>query len=221
MGFEANQSPAGSAPKRRSIRVLVVDDHALIRDGLAFLIAGQPDMEVVAEAADGRESVEQFLKYLPDVTLMDLRMADMGGTEAIVTIRKKVPDARIVVLTTYSGDAEVVRALQAGARGYLLKNAVHKELLETIRAVHAGRKMMSPSVAAELAEHQGEDTLTPNEIEVLRLIAGGLANKEIGARLQVTEEAVKSRVKSILSKLHANDRTHAAMIGLKRGIISL
>jgi DNA-binding NarL/FixJ family response regulator len=221
MGFEANQSTAGSAPKRRSIRVLVVDDHALIRDGLAFLIAGQPDMEVVAEAADGRESVEQFLKYLPDVTLMDLRMADMGGTEAIVTIRKKVPDARIVVLTTYSGDAEVVRALQAGARGYLLKNAVHKELLETIRAVHAGRKMMSPSVAAELAEHQGEDTLTPSEIEVLRLIAGGLANKEIGARLQVTEEAVKSRVKSILSKLHANDRTHAAMIGLKRGIISL
>jgi len=221
MGCETSQNTAGSALKRPSIRVLVVDDHALLRDGIAVLIAGQPDMEVVAEAEDGREGVEQFLKYLPDITLMDLRMADMGGTEAIAAIRRKVPDARIVVLTTYSGDAEVVRAIQAGARGYLLKNALHKELLETIRAVHAGRKMMSPSVAAELAEHQGEDALTPREIEVLQLIAGGLANKEIAARLQVTEETVKSRVKSILSKLHANDRTHAAMVGLKRGIISL
>ncbi len=221
MGCETSQNTAGSALKRPSIRVLVVDDHALLRDGIAALIAGQPDMEVVAEAEDGREGVEQFLKYLPDITLMDLRMADMGGTEAIVAIRRKVPDARVVVLTTYSGDVEVVRAIQAGARGYLLKNALHKELLETIRAVHAGRKMMSPSVAAELAEHQGEDALTPREIEVLQLIAGGLANKEIAARLQVTEETVKSRVKNILSKLHANDRTHAAMVGLKRGIISL
>ncbi len=221
MGCETSQNSAGSALKKPSIRVLVVDDHELLRDGIAVLIAGQPDMEVVAEAEDGREGVEQFLKYLPDITLMDLRMADMGGTEAIVAIRRKVPDARVVVLTTYSGDAEVVRAIQAGARGYLLKNALHKELLETIRAVHAGRKMMSPSVAAELAEHQGEDALTPREIEVLQLIAGGLANKEIAARLQVTEETVKSRVKSILSKLHANDRTHAAMVGLKRGIISL
>ncbi len=221
MGCETSQNTAGSALKKPSIRVLVVDDHELLRDGIAVLIAGQPDMEVVAEAEDGREGVEQFLKYLPDITLMDLRMADMGGTEAIVAIRRKVPDARVVVLTTYSGDAEVVRAIQAGARGYLLKNALHKELLETIRAVHAGRKMMSPSVAAELAEHQGEDALTPREIEVLQLIAGGLANKEIAARLQVTEETVKSRVKSILSKLHANDRTHAAMVGLKRGIISL
>ena len=221
MGCETSQNTAGSALKKPSIRVLVVDDHELLRDGIAVLIAGQPDMEVVAEAEDGREGVEQFLKYLPDITLMDLRMADMGGTEAIVAIRRKVPDARVVVLTTYSGDAEVVRAIQAGARGYLLKNALHKELLETIRAVHAGRKMMSPSVAAELAEHQGEDALTPREIEVLQLIAGGLANKEIAARLQVTEETVKSRVKSILSKLQANDRTHAAMIGLKRGIISL
>ena len=221
MGFETSQNSGGSAPKSRSIRVLVVDDHELLRDGNAVLIAGQPDMEVVAEAADGREGVEQFFKHLPDITLMDLRMADMGGTEAIVAIRKKAPDARVVVLTTYSGDAEVVQALQAGARGYLLKNALHKELLETIRAVHAGRKTMSPSVAAELAEHQGEDALTAREIEVLRLIADGLANKEIAARLQVTEETVKSRVKSILSKLHANDRTHAAMVGLKRGIISL
>ncbi len=221
MGCETSQNTAGPALKRPSIRVLVVDDHALLRDGIAVLIAGQPDMEVVAEAEDGREGVEQFLKYLPDITLMDLRMADMGGTEAIVAIRRKVPDARVVVLTTYSGDAEVVRAIQAGARGYLLKNALHKELLETIRAVHAGRKMMSPSVAAELAEHQGEDALTPREIEVLQLIAAGLANKEIAARLQVTEETVKSRVKNILSKLHANDRTHAAMVGLKRGIISL
>jgi DNA-binding NarL/FixJ family response regulator len=221
MGPETSPNTAGSALQRPSIRVLVVDDHALLRDGIAVLIAGQPDMEVVAEAEDGRAGVEQFLKYLPDITLMDLRMADMGGTEAIVAIRRKVPDARVVVLTTYSGDVEVVRAIQAGARGYLLKNALHKELLETIRAVHAGRKMMSPSVAAELAEHQGEDALTPREIEVLQLIAGGLANKEIAARLQVTEETVKSRVKSILSKLHANDRTHAAMVGLKRGIISL
>jgi DNA-binding NarL/FixJ family response regulator len=216
--FETSQKDPS---ERQSIRVLVIDDHELLRDGIASLIAGQPDMEVVAEAASGREGVEQFLKYEPDVTLMDLRMADMGGTEAILAIRKKAPDARIVVLTTYSGDMEVVRALKAGAQGYLLKNVLHTELLQTIRAVHAGRKMISPSVAAELAEHLGQDALTPREIEVLQLIAAGLANKEIAARLQVTEDTIKSRVKNILSKLNANDRTHAAIIGLKRGIIAL
>src|SRR5260370_23449981 len=156
MGCETSQTTAGPALKRPSIRVLVVDDHALLRDGIAVLIAGQPDMEVVAEAEDGREGVEQFLKYLPDITLMDLRMADMGGTEAIVAIRRKVPDARVVVLTTYSGDAEVVRAIQAGAPGYLLRNALPKELLETIRAVQPSPTRLAPSVAAALAARHAE-----------------------------------------------------------------
>src|SRR5713101_7808180 len=219
MGCETSQNTAGSALKRPSIRVLVVDDHALLRDGIAALIAGQPDMEVVAEAEDGREGVEQFLKYLPDITLMDLRMADMGGTEAIVAIRRKVPDARVVVLTTYSGDVEVVRAIQAGARGYLLKNALHKELLETIRAVHAGKRALSTEVSYQLAEHATDDALTPAEVRVLRLIAEGNANKEIAVQLSISEETVKGQVRNILSKLGANDRTHAAMLGLKRGII--
>lgn len=176
---------------------------------------------MVAHARTGREGIEQFQAHAPDITLMDLQMPEMNGIDAIIAIREKAPDARIIVLTTYSGDVQVNRALEAGARAYLLKNLLHKELLETIRAVHAGRKTMSPSLAADLAEHSGEETLTAREIDVLRLIAAGHANKEIGAQLAVTEETVKSRVKNILSKLHANDRTHAAMIGLKRGIIHL
>lgn len=207
--------------KPRTIRILVVDDHPLLRDGIATLIAGQPDMELVAQAANGREAVEQFTRHAPDITLMDLQMPDTTGVEAIIEIRKTAPDARIIVLTTYSGDVQIVRALEAGARAYLLKDLLHKDLLETIRTVNAGRKTMSPSVAAELAEHSGEDALTAREVDVLRLIAGGHANKEIAARLSITEETVKSRVKNILSKLHANDRTHAAIIGVKRGIISL
>jgi DNA-binding NarL/FixJ family response regulator len=203
------------------IRILVVDDHPLLRDGIAALVGGESDMEVTAHACTGREGVEKFHAHTPDITLMDLQMPDMNGIEAIVAIREKAPDARIIVLTTYSGDAQVIRALESGARAYLLKNLLHKELLETIRTVHSGRKTMSPSLAADLAQHSGEETLTAREVDVLRLIAAGHANKEIGAQLAVTEETVKSRVKNILSKLHANDRTHAAMIGLKRGIIHL
>jgi len=204
-----------------AIRVLVIDDHPLLREGIAALIAGEPDMELVAQAANGREGIEQFRAHVPDVTLMDLQMPEMNGIDAMIAIRDEVPEARVIVLTTYSGDVQVMRALQAGARAYLLKNVLHKELLGTIRAVHAGRKTMSPAVATELADHSIDDALTAREIDVLRLIAGGNANKEIAAQLSITEETVKSRVKSILMKLGANDRTHAAMIGLKRGIIQL
>lgn len=208
-------------PDQRAIRILVVDDHPLFRDGVAALIAGQPDMELVAHAANGREGIEQFRKYAPDITLMDLQMPETTGIDALIAIREGAPEARVIVLTTYSGDVQVMRALKAGARAYLLKNLLHKELLATIRTVHAGQKTMSPSVAAEIAGHSTEDALTTREIDVLRLIAAGHANKEIAARLSTTEETVKSRVKNIMMKLQANDRTHAAMIGLKRGIIEL
>lgn len=208
-------------PSAKVIRIMVVDDHPLLRDGIAALVAGQPDLELVAQASNGREAVEQFRIHAPDVTLMDLQMPEMSGIDAIVAIREASPDARVIVLTTYSGDVQVVRALKAGARAYLLKNLLHKELLTTIRAVHSGQRTMSPAIAAELADYSGEETLTPREIDVLRLIAAGLANKEIAGRLSITEETVKSRVKNILMKLRANDRTHAAMIGLRRGIIEL
>jgi DNA-binding NarL/FixJ family response regulator len=203
------------------IRILVVDDHPLLREGIAALVGGQTDMTLVAECSNGREAVQAFRTHVPDVTLMDLQMPEMSGLDAIGAIRGEFPDARIIVLTTYSGDVQVVRALQAGARGYLLKNLVHKELLDTIRAVHAGKKMVSPEASYELAEHATDDALTKAEIDVLRLIAGGNANKQIADLLSVTEETVKGRVRNILSKLGANDRTHAAMIGLKRGIIEL
>jgi len=203
------------------IRILVVDDHPLLREGIAALVGGQTDMTLVAECSNGREAVQAFRTHVPDVTLMDLQMPEMGGLDAIGAIRGEFPDARIIVLTTYSGDVQVVRALQAGARGYLLKNLVHKELLDTIRAVHAGKKMVSPEASYELAEHATDDALTKAEIDVLRLIAAGNANKQIADLLSVTEETVKGRVRNILSKLGANDRTHAAIIGLKRGIIEL
>jgi len=203
------------------IRILVVDDHPLLREGIVALVSGQKDMALVAECSNGREAVEGFRAHRPDVTLMDLQMPEMSGLDAISVIRGEFPDARIVVLTTYSGDVQVVRALQAGARGYMLKNLVHRELLDTIRAVHAGKKMLSAEASSELAEHATDDGLTPAEIDVLRLIAAGNANKQIADQLSVTEETVKGRVRNILSKLGANDRTHAAMIGLKRGIIEL
>ena len=201
------------------IRILVVDDHALLRDGIAALVAGEPDMELVAQGATGRDAIQQFRLHRPDVTLMDLQMPEMSGMDAIIAIRAEFPDARIIVLTTYSGDVQALRALQAGARAYLLKNQVHKELLETIRAVHAGKKALSAQVSYELAEHATDDALSQGEIQVLRLIACGNANKQIADQLALTEDTVKGRVKNILSKLGANDRTHAAMIGLKRGII--
>jgi DNA-binding NarL/FixJ family response regulator len=208
---------ADSAP----IRILVVDDHPLLREGIAALVGGQTDMTLVAESSNGREAVQAFRTHVPDVTLMDLQMPEMSGLDAISAIRGEFPDARIIVLTTYSGDVQVVRALQAGARAYLLKNMVHKELLDTIRAVHAGKKTLSPQASYELAEHATDDALTKAEIDVLRLIAAGNANKQIADQLSITEETVKGRVRNILSKLGANDRTHAAMIGLKRGIIEL
>ena len=203
------------------IRILSVDDHPLLRGGIAALVAREPDMKIVSESSNGREAVQQFRAHKPDITLMDLQMPEMSGLDAIIAIRGEFPDARIIVLTTYAGDIQALRALQAGARAYLLKSSVHKELLETIRAVYAGRKTLSPQVSYELAEHATDDALTKAEVDVLRLIAAGNANKQIGDQLGITEDTVKGRVKNILSKLGANDRTHAAMIGLKRGIIEL
>ncbi|HMF94190.1 MAG TPA: response regulator transcription factor [Vicinamibacterales bacterium] len=201
------------------IRILTVDDHPLLRGGIAALISGQPDMTVVAECSNGREAIHEFRAHRPDITLMDLQMPEMNGLDAIIAIRAESPDARIIVLTTYAGDVQALRALQAGARAYLLKSQVHKELLETVRAVHTGKKALAPQVSYELAEHATDDALTKAEIEVLRLIAAGNANKQIADQLSISEDTVKGRVKNILSKLGANDRTHAAMIGLKRGII--
>jgi DNA-binding NarL/FixJ family response regulator len=201
------------------IRVLAVDDHPLLREGIAALIADEADIALVGEAADGREAVEQFRKLRPDVTLMDLQMPHLNGVEATMTIRAEFPDARIVVLTTYTGDVQVPLALKAGASGYLLKNGIRTELLSTIRAVHAGRKVLSPEITFAVASHAAGEALLPSETRVLRLIADGLSNKEIAARLSITEEAVKGQVKNILSKLDARDRTHAAVIGLRNGII--
>jgi DNA-binding NarL/FixJ family response regulator len=203
------------------IRILAVDDHPLLRDGISALVAGQPDMKVVAEGSNGREAIQLYRAHRPDVTLMDLQMPEMSGLDAIIAIRGEFPDARIIVLTTYAGDVQALRALQAGARAYLLKNLVHRELLDTIRAVHAGKRTLSPQVSYELAEHATDEALTRGEIDVLRLIAAGNANKQIADQLSISEDTVKGRVKNILSKLDAKDRTHAAMIGLKRGIIEL
>lgn len=203
------------------IRILSVDDHPLLREGIAALIGNQTDMELAAEACNGREALEQFRKHRPDITLMDLQMPEMTGIDAISAIRGEFPEARIIILTTHAGDVLISRAFKAGARAYLLKGLLRKELLETIRAVHAGQRRLSAEVAAEMAEHATDDALTPREVEVLQLVAGGNPNKEIAAQLALTEETVKSHIRNILSKLGANDRTHAVAIGLKRGIIDL
>ena len=203
------------------IRVLCVDDHPVFRQGIASLLESESDMQLVAEATNGREAIEQFRRHRPDVTLMDLQMQGMSGLEAITAICAEFPQARIVVLTTYSGDVQVMRAFKAGARGYLLKSVLRRDLPETIRAVHAGHKRMPPEVAAEIAEHAGAGSLTPREITVLRLVAAGNANKEIAAQLSITEETVKGHVTNVLTKLDARDRTHAVTIALKRGIIEL
>jgi len=205
----------------KKIRILTVDDHPILRQGIAGLIADESDMTLVAEAANGREAIQQFRTHHPDVTLMDLQMPEMNGLDAMIAIRAEFPDARIIVLTTYTGDVQAMRALQAGARAYLLKNSLHKELLDTIRAVHAGRKTLSPEVSFELAEHSAEESLSAAEVRVLSLIAEGNSNKEIAARLSITEDAVKGQVRNILAKLGANDRTQAVTIAVKRGIIEL
>jgi len=203
------------------IRVLTVDDHPLLRDGIAALIGSEEDMELIGEASNGREGLDMFRKFRPDVTLMDLQMPEMNGIDAIGAIRGEFPEARIIVLTTHPGDVQVSRALKAGARAYLMKGELRKELLETVRAVHAGQKRLSSEVAVEIAEHVTDSSLTPREIDVLRLVAAGNANKEVGALLSLTEVTIKSHMKNILGKLGANDRTHAVTIALKRGIIGL
>ena len=202
------------------IRILTVDDHPLLRKGIAALVNAEDDMKLIAEASSGEEAIEKFRLYKPDVTLMDIQLTGLNGIETIVQIHKEFPDARIIVLTTYSGDVQVVRAIKAGARGYLLKRQVHRELLDTVRAVHAGQRRIPQEIAVELVDRSRDD-LTPREIDVLRLIAGGNANKEIADQLSIGEASVKSYVANILSKLDAKDRTHAVTIGLRRGVIEL
>jgi DNA-binding NarL/FixJ family response regulator len=203
------------------IRILTVDDHQLLREGIAAVLDGQEDMSLVGQARNGQEAIESFRRLRPDVTLMDLRMPDMSGIEAISAIRTEFPNARIIVLTTYAGDANAAAALKAGAAGYLLKNLVRKELLETIWAVHAGKRRVPAEIASEIAEHVGDDALTGREIEVLRRVAAGKSNKLIAAELDIAEGTVKTHMKSILPKLDASDRTHAVMIALKRGILDI
>ena len=193
----------------------------MLRHGIIGLVGAQSDMTLVAEASNGHEAIQYFRAHKPDITLMDLQMPEMGGLDATIAILAEFPNAHIIVLTTYSGDVQILRALKAGARAYLLKSALHKDLLETIRAVHCGKKALSPEITFQLAEHATDDALTPTEIRVLQLIAGGNSNKEISSQLSVTEETIKGQVRNILAKLGANDRTHAAMIGIKRGIIAL
>ena len=204
-----------------AIRIMTVDDHALLRQGIAALIKTQPDMELIAEACDGEEAIAQFRRHRPDVTLMDLQMPNVNGTEAIGRIRSEFPDAKILVLSTYAGDVQVLRAIKAGARGYLLKGNVRTELLEAIRTVHAGRKRIPPEIAADLADHAVDDALSSRELDVLRLIGAGNANKQIADKLSIGETTVKNHISNILSKLGANDRTHAVTIALQRGIIEL
>ena len=207
--------------EQEQIRVLCVDDHPLLREAIATLINSQPGMLLIGAAPNGQEAIQQFRKYRPDITLMDLRLPDMSGTDALVAIRGEFPEARIVMLTTFEGDAEIHRALKAGARAYLLKSMPPSELVEVIRQVYAGKKPISPQVAARLAEHFSDDALSEREVEVLQQVAGGNRNREIGERLFIAEETVKVHIKHIMDKLGAKDRTEAVAIAVRRGIIHL
>lgn len=212
-------SDESKAPAK--IRVFSVDDHPLLREGLEAVINNEPDMVLIAQAANGREAIQRFREHRPDVTLMDLRLPDMSGIDTMIVIRSEFPDARIVMLTTFEGDVEIQRALAAGARGYVLKNMPPKELAEAVRQVHAGRKRIPPDVAAQLAEHMGDEALTERERDVLRHVAGGNRNRDIGERLSISEETVKVHMKHIMEKLGASDRTQAVAIAVRRGIIQL
>jgi DNA-binding NarL/FixJ family response regulator len=203
------------------IRIFTVDDHQLLREGIAAVLDGEDDMALVGEASNGLEAIESFRRIRPDITLMDLRMPDMNGIEAITAIRAEFPTARIIVLTTYTGDAQAAAALKAGASGYLLKNMLRRQLTDTIRIVHSGRRCVPPEIATGIAEHVADDALTDRETEVLRGVAAGKSNKLIGVELDISEGTVKTHMKSILPKLDASDRTHAVMIALKRGILDL
>lgn len=206
--------PKQPSPKTR---ILIVDDHPVLREGLALIIESQPDLQVVAEAGTGKQAVALFEEHLPDVTLMDLGLPDVNGIDVIKELRAQHPDARIIVLTTYLGDVQALRALQAGASGYLLKGTLRRDLLDTIRSVHAGQRHVQSDVASELAHHAADPRLTEREIEVLKLIAKGCSNKLVADRLEITEDTVKGHVRNILEKLNANDRTHAVTIALHRG----
>src|SRR5215470_6514862 len=208
-------------PEAPKIRVFTVDDHPLLHEGVATVIRNQPDMQLVGEAVTGRDAVQRFRQYAPDVTLMDLRLPDMSGIEAMKAIRAEFPEARVIILTTFAGDVEIQRALEAGARAYVLKGATPKEIVEVIRQVHAGKKRIPPEIAAHLAEHYSDESLTGREIEILQQIAGGNRNRDIAEKLFITEETVKVHIKHIMGKLGASDRTQAVAIGVRRGIIQL
>jgi DNA-binding NarL/FixJ family response regulator len=206
-------------PEQKKIKVLTVDDHPLLREGIAAVLAGEGDMALVGEASDGQEAIEKFRIHRPDVTLMDLQMPVMNGIDAILAIRSEFPTARFVILTTYHGDVQALRAFKAGARGYILKNMLRKELLDTIRTVHQGGRRIPPEIATEMAEHAADDALTEREVEVLRRVGAGASNKMIAAQLSVSEATIKAHMTSILSKLNANDRAHAVTIAMKRGFL--
>src|ERR1700676_2481347 len=216
-----NRKPEAAMNDQPRIRVFSVHHHPLLREGIAAIINNQPDMQVIGQAANGKDAVQEFKKHQPDVTLMDLRLPDMSGIDAMIAIRAEYPEARIILLTTFEGDVEIKRALEAGARGYLLKSMPPKELVEVIRQVHAGKKRIPPQLAAQLAEHMSDEALTTREIEVLGQIAGGNRNRDSAEQLFISEESVRVHIKHIMEKLGASDRTQAVAIGIRRGIIQL